>query len=163
MNVDRFLNAVRCNAEKAGVFADVKIERGMLACAARDAAEPAWYRIEPAASQLPARCSTGAAGWCVSLVTPNRWLSESIEADLMHHGDPIEELIEEELVDQGFEGAALPVKHFRSDDMLYTFVSPLPINHGASDDEAIKTATQCLLAYEAAFRELGDMTGGAEE
>jgi hypothetical protein len=152
MNVDRFLNTLRANAEKAGVFAEIKIVRGMLTCAARESAEPAWYRIEPAA----------AGTWSVSLVTPNRWLSESIEADLMHHGDPIEELIEEELVDQGYEGEALPVKHFRSDDLLYTFVSPLPID-AARDDEAARTATQCLLAYEAAFRELGDMSGGSEE
>ena len=146
--MDRFLNAVRSNAEKAGVFAEVKIDRGMLSCSARDSAEPAWYRVEPAK----------AGQWNVSLVTPNRWLSESIEADLMHHGDPIEELIEEELVDQGYEGEALPVKHFRSDDLLYTFVSPLPIDT-AHDEQAVRTATQCLLAYEAAFRELGDMSG----
>ncbi|HVP73959.1 MAG TPA: hypothetical protein VMS30_09495, partial [Phycisphaerales bacterium] len=102
-------------------------------------------------------------GWSVSLVTPNRWLSESIEADLMHHGDPIEELIEEELVDLGWQEDALPVKHFRSDDMLYTFVSPVPIPAGQAEDDAVKRATTCLLAYEAAFRELGDMSGGDEE
>ncbi len=151
MNVDRFLNGVRAAAEQSGVFAEVKIERGMLACAARDAAEPAWYRLEPASVQ---------DGWRIALVTANRWLSESIEADLMHHGDPIEELIEEELAEQGYDGEALPVKHFRSDDMLYTFVSPLPIESAAREEEAVRTATQCLLAYEAAFRELGDMNGG---
>jgi hypothetical protein len=153
--VDRFLDGVRAGAEKAGVFAEVKIDRGMLTCAARDAAEPAWYRLEPSESS--------SRGWRVALVTPNRWLSESIEADLMHHGDPIEELIEEELSEQGYAGEALPVKHFRSDDMMYTFVSPLPIESDADDDQAIRTATQCLLAYEAAFRELGDMSGGEEE
>jgi hypothetical protein len=153
MNVDRFLNGVRASVEKAGVFAEVKIDRGMLTCAARDAAEPAWYRLEPAAGD----------GWRVSLVTPDRWLSESIEADLMHAGDPIEELIEEELVEQGYRGEALTVKHFRSDDMLYTFVSPLPIESAAREEEAIRTATQCLLAYEAAFRDLGDMSGGEEQ
>jgi hypothetical protein len=156
MNVDGFLNGVRSGAEQAGVFAEVKIDRGALSCAARDAAEPAWYRIERAAS------ADGGA-WRVALVTPNRWLSESIESDLMHFGDPIEELIEEELVEQGYRGTALPVKHFRSDDMLYTFVSPLPIDPAAGEADAIRTATQCLLAYEAAFRELGDMSGGDEE
>jgi hypothetical protein len=153
MNVDRFLNGVRVNAEKANVFAEVKLDRGMIRCLARDAAEEAWYRVEPAAH----------GGWAVSLVTPNRWLSESIEADLMHFGDPIEELIEEELVELGHVGGPLPVKHFRSDDMLYTFVSPLPIDSSKREDEAIATATTCLLAYEAAFRELGDMSGGDEE
>jgi hypothetical protein len=153
MNVDRFLNGVRVDVEKAGVFADVKLDQGMLACAARESAEPAWYRLEP----------SNTTGWYVSLVTPDRWLSESIEADLMHHGDPIEELIEEELVEQGYNGEPLPVKHFRSDGMLYTFVSPLPIEPTAGEDDAIRIATQCLLAYEAAFRELGDMSGASEE
>ena len=153
MNVDRFLNAVRAKAEKAGVFAEVKLDRGMVTCLARDAAEEAWYRVEPAVH----------GGWCVSLVTPNRWLSESIEADLMHHGDPIEELIEEELVELGHAGESLPVKHFRSDDMLYTFTSPLPIDAANREDDAIQTATTCLLAYEAAFRELGDMSGDDDQ
>lgn len=153
MNVDRFLNGVRLNAERAGVFSEVKLDRGMLACMARDSAEEAWYRVEPAAH----------GGWVVSLVTPNRWLSESIEADLMHYGDPIEELIEEELAELGWAGDPLPVKHFRSDDMLYTFVSPLPIAAVRSDEDAINAATTCLLAYEAAFRELGDMSGSNED
>jgi hypothetical protein len=150
--VDEFLAAIKANVEKAGVFKDVKINSlGVLQCAAKDAAEPAWYRIDK---------TNGA--WNVSLVTANRWLSESIEADLMHYGDPIEELIEEELVELGFKGKALPVKHYRSDDLLYTFLSPLPIK-GSEDKNGVGIATQCLLAYEAAFRELGDMGGGGEE
>jgi len=156
--VDRFLNELRINAESAGVFGGVTIDRGMLVCAARDSAEPAWYRIEPASASPSPESS-----WSVSLVTPNRWLSESIEADLMHHGDPIEELLEEELVEQGYAGESLPVEHFRSDDMLYTFVSPLPLRNGAPDAQRVQIATQCLLAYEAAFRELGDMSGGDDE
>jgi len=150
--VDEFLAAIKSNAEKAGVFKDVKINSlGVLQCAAKDAAEPAWYRIDRTDGKLN-----------VSLVTANRWLSESIEADLMHYGDPIEELIEEELIEQGYKGKALPVQHYRSDDMLYTFRSPLPIK-GPDDKNAVQIATQCLLAYEAAFRELGDMGGEGDE
>lgn len=152
--MDRFLNGVRINAEKADVFAEVKLDRGMIQCLARDAAEQAWYRVAPSADH---------GGWAVSLVTPDRWLSESIESDLMHFGDPIEELIEEELIELGHRGDPLPVKHFRSDDLLYTFVSPLPIDQAKHEDEAIATATTCLLAYEAAFRELGDMSGSDDE
>jgi len=150
--VDEFLAAIKVNAEKAGVFKDVKINSlGVLQCAALGSEEPAWYRVDQ---------SNGT--WNVSLVTANRWLSESIEADLMHYGDPIEELIEEELVDQGYKGKPLEVKHYRSDDMLYTFCSPLPIK-GTGDVNAAQIATQCLLAYEAAFRQLGDMGGDGEE
>ena len=49
------------------------------------------------------------------------WLSESIESDLMHSGDKLDELIEEELVDQGEEPGHISFEHFRSDDMLFTF------------------------------------------
>jgi hypothetical protein len=146
--VDEFLKAVKANVEKAGVFGEVATQGDRLQCAASGSAEPAWYRLEVIDGR-----------WHVALVTPNRWLSESIEADLMHHGDPIEELIEEELVEQGFTGGSVEVKHFRSDDMLYTFQSPIPVSLDARSQggTAVTVATQWLLAYEAAFRRLGDM------
>lgn len=151
MKADEFLNGIKASAEKAGVFGEVKVTRHQtVQCAALESAEPAWYRIEKIDGQ-----------WNVSLVTADRWLSESIEADLMHYGDPIEELIEEELVELGYKGKALDVKHYRSDDLLYTFRSPIP----AKEDDgakAVDVAAKCLLAYEAAFRELGDMQGGDE-
>ena len=52
----------------------------------------------------------------------------------------------------------LKIEHFRSDDMLFTFRSPLPAGIQAAD------AAKVLLAYEACFRNLGDMNaGGAED
>jgi hypothetical protein len=150
--IENILDGVRADALQADVFSEVKINaRGILQCAARGAAEPAWYRLQ----------HEGGA-WQVSLVTSDRWLSESIEADLMHFGDPIEELIEEELVEQGYTGPPPTVKHYRSPDMLYTFLSPIPVTE--TDARAIRRAcTQFLLAYEAAFRELGDMSAGEGE
>ncbi len=116
---------------------------------ARDAAEPAFYRLDVAAD--------GTA--TISLVTADRWLSESIESDLMHYGDPIEELVAEELDELEVKAPAssVIVRHFRSDDLLYTFETPLP-----SDADA-GTAATWLLAYEAAFRGLGDMTSDDED
>ena len=78
--MDEFLAKLRDRAIEADVFGDVEIADGMLRGAARDA-EEAWYRLERIDGL-----------WHVVLVTPNRWLSESIEADLMHTGNPIEEL-----------------------------------------------------------------------
>ena len=49
----------------------------------------------------------------VGLATPDRWLSESIEADLMHQGEDVEELLEEELVDQGFDELRIVHVHDR--------------------------------------------------
>ena len=143
--MDGFLHQVKEKAEEAGVFGEIRIADGILQCAARGSAAPAWYRL-----------GREEGAWQVSLVTADRWLSQSIEADLVHTGDPIEELIEEELAELGHDGGPLPVTHFRSDEMLYTFRSPLPIGE-IDEPAAIETAARGLLAYEAAFRELGDM------
>jgi hypothetical protein len=77
----------------------------------------------------------------------------------MHFGDPIEELVAEELeeLDGTPPAGGLVVRHFRSDDLLYTFETPLP------KDADGETAVLWLLAYEAAFRELGDMTADDED
>jgi hypothetical protein len=141
------LEAVADRARAAAVFESVQVLDGTLLCRARDSAAEAFYRLESVDGRL-----------AVTLVTADRWLSESIEADLVHTGDKIEELIDEELVEQGFEDGPLPVEHYRSDDMLFTFRSRLPDEARADDERTVQRATACLLAYEAAFRELGDMS-----
>ncbi len=90
----------------------------------------------------------------VGLFTPDRWLSESIEADLMFKGDKLEELLEDELIDQGYEGPVPAFEHFRDDEKIYVFRSPLP-EDAAGDAE---TLAKVLLAYEATFHQLGDMS-----
>jgi hypothetical protein len=149
-SIDRLLTGVRERAERAGVFGGVEIRRGVLVCRARDSAAPASYRIGPDQGRL----------W-VSLVMADRWLSESIEADLMHTGDKMEELIGEELAELGQPGEPPVVEHFRSEDLLFTFRSPLPVSHSAPDpSREAEVAAAWLLAYEAAFRNLGDMSAG---
>jgi hypothetical protein len=147
-----FLEAVAARARASGVFGSVSVRPGMLVCAAKNSAEPAEYRITHAEGKL----------W-VSIVTANRWLSESIESDLEHTGDEVDELIEEELVELSYGGAKPgPSQHFRSDDKLFTFRSTLPTSPGASDSASVDAATTCLLAYEACFRRLGDMDAGPQ-
>lgn len=148
--VRTLLEHARKRALEADVFGEATLSEGRLSCAARDAAAPAWHRLEWAEGRL----------W-VALVTEDRWLSQSIEADLVHTGDKLEDLIDEELVDLGCDAGPLPVEHFRSADMLYTFRSPLPVD--ADGDEAPHVCVCALLAYEAAFRELGDMAGGDDD
>jgi hypothetical protein len=144
------LARVRAIAAEAGVFAAVTLDAGRLECAADGAAAPAAYRVDPEGDRL----------W-VSLVTADRWLSESIEADLMHSGDKLEELIEEELVDQGEEPARVQFEHFRSDDMLFTFRTRVPA--GGDADAQARRVGRYLLAYEACFRNLGDMAGEGDD
>jgi hypothetical protein len=148
----RLFEAVEKVASHAGVFGPVQLKKspGMLSCAAKNSAEPAEYRLFEESGKL----------W-VSLVTDNRWLSQSIEAQLFHSGDKLEELLDEELYDVGYEGETLRFEHFRSQDMLYTFRSQLPFGPDAPD--AAGLAAKCLLAYEACFRRLGDMDAGDEE
>ncbi len=123
---------------------------GRLVCHAKAAAAPASYRLFLESGKL----------W-VSLVMADRWLSESIETDLLHTGDKMEDLLAEELAEQGFPtGHILHIEHFRSDDLLFTFRSPLPLN--AADPAAADAAARYLLAYEACFRNLGDMEESEE-
>jgi len=137
-------------AEAAGVFESVKIEGGRLICKAKGSAEDAYYRVEADNGRV----------W-VGLVMEDRWQSESIEADLMHTGDKLEELIEEEMVELGYNGEMLPFAHFRSEDMLFTFRTPLPV--GPEDASFPELARQALLGYEACFRQLGDMDDSGED
>ena len=135
-------------AKETRLFASVDIvdRCDRLECRPLEVDDDALYRLE-----------TTPEGWEVSLVTPNRWLSESIEADLMNSGDSVEELVEEELVDLGVDIDVVLVQHFRSEDMLYTFRTPLPPASSSED------AFTWLMAYEAAFRILGDMTPDADD
>lgn len=157
--VSRLFQAVAAAATKSGVFGPVEVRDAsgsspaMLVCHAQNSAAPAEYRL----------CVDGGKLY-LALVTADRWLSQSIEAQLFHLGDKLEELLEEDLYDQGYERGTLPIEHFRSEDKLYTFRSPLPIELAAADaPESITTATQCLLGYEGCFRRLGDMDAGDEE
>lgn len=150
---DVLLEAVAVDAEASGRFAGVALRGGMLICRARASGAPASYRLS----------WDGPVLW-VSLVTADRWLSESIEADLMHTGDRIEELIEEELVEQGVHPGPITCEHFRSDDLLFTFRSRVELPpSGAGSPEAARVAGAWLRAYEGAFRELGDMSVGASD
>lgn len=146
-SVGTLLERVAALAREANVFSGVEIRGSTLVCQAKGAASPASYRLSVDGGRL-----------YVSLVMADRWLSESIEADLMHTGDRIEDLLEEELVDRGYEGPPPRVEHFRSDDLLFTFRTPVPAGPAAAD--TVRNAGIFLLAYEACFRNLGDMHTG---
>ena len=145
------LDRVAGVARTSDCFGDVLLQGNTLRCAAKEAAAAAWYTVQHEGG-----------GWCVSLSTADRWLSESIETDLLHFGDPIEELIEEELVELGGAGPVPAPKHFRADDRSYVFVSRVPEAAGDANHVA-GLVGKWLLAYEAAFRNLGDMSGSEEE
>lgn len=148
------LDALAQRCRESDFFASVEVVDGLLKAHAKVVESPCWYQAGP----LETVDETSQV-W-VGIHTPDRWLSGSIEADVLNKGDKYEDLLEEELVDQGWQGnARLDVQHFRDDDKIFVFRSPVPMAAEQSlDDPALITKlTQGVFAYEAAFRELGDM------
>lgn len=151
------LDSVRRRAAESGRFASVEAEGGALVCAARDPAAPAWYRVFAAGGRV----------W-VALETTDRYLSQSIEQDLVHTGDRLEELFDEELADValrlGLRGAMPSARspkfeHFRDERKRFTFRMPVAFE-GLGDSEAADRALLFLLACEQTFRPLGEMEAG---
>ena len=143
------LNSVQSKARSSGRFGEVRLDGARLACRARDAAAEAWYEVHRDGS-----------AWIVLLRTPDRWLSESIEGDMLEGNDTAEELVDDELVEVGFRGKCQQVKHYRDDDRMYVFRTGIPPEGLADEAEGIATY---LLAFEAAFAQLGDMQGSGKE
>ncbi|MCC7193662.1 MAG: hypothetical protein IT444_12880 [Phycisphaeraceae bacterium] len=136
-------------AREPKVFDKVRRNDSYLSCRVKRLEIEACYRVTVAENHDLV--------W-VGLYTPDRWLSESIEADLLNRGDKVEELLEEELYDQGFE-ARLPVEHFRDEEKNFVFRSPVFLHKGEKlDSEPMANrVTKVLLGYEALFRQLGNM------
>lgn len=146
--VVRLLDDVAALAERSGAFASVTRRGGMVEAAARENPE-ALFRIEAEADRL-----------FVAWASPNRYLSQSIEADLMWTGDDLNDLIAEELSDQGYSGAPLGrVEHFRDEQKNFVFRSLIP---AASGETRADVLVRCLLAYHAAMSQLGGMKPDGE-
>lgn len=146
-SIKAFLESVAQRVREADVFGTIKVAGGMVACDAKNAAGPAQYRLVLEGD----RCF-------VELTTPDRWLSHSIEADLLNTGDKLEELVNEELAELGAHELRSKVEHFRNAEKLFTFRSVLPFPMARIEDRAnLECSVSALLAYEAAFRMLGDM------
>ena len=137
-------------AQDAGVFGDVLIDSRGVCCQAKNSAEPAFYRVEAVGDQV----------W-ISMETEDRWLSGSIEGDLVNTGDKLDELIEEEVVDLGHHDAKVSFDHFRSPELMYVFRSRL--STAIEDPKAADHALIWLLGYEIVLRELGDMDDTQED
>lgn len=77
----------------------------------------------------------------------------------MWTGDDLAELVDEERIDQGFTRGELgKVDHHRNPEKLFIFRSSIPIDLQSIDPSRdAPDLLKCLLAYEAAFRDLGDM------
>lgn len=141
---------VRAGAEQADVFAGVTLGAGGVRCEADGSAEPAFYRVYVEEGDI----------W-VSLETEDRWLSGSIEGDLVGNGDKLDDLLEEEIIDLGHHNAVVEFEHFRSPEKIYVFRSKL--STPMSSPDALEHALIWLKGYEMVFRELGDMQEDEED
>lgn len=135
---------------ESGVFASVTRTEQGVRCDAPHVEEECYY-----AAQLD-DAGTLWVGW----YSPDRWVSGSIEGDLVHTGDKIDELLEEELVDQGLS-VSIPLEHYRNDDKLFVFQGKLELPPNA--EQATEILIRVLLAFQACFVELGDMSPDDDE
>ncbi|MCC5618906.1 MULTISPECIES: hypothetical protein [unclassified Nostoc] len=150
------LERVKTLAHQSELFGRVEFLEGgaILSCEAPAAAAPAFYRVFAENGKL----------W-VSLVTPDRYLSQSVEQDLVHTGDKLGDLIQDELIDVEHPAPYRPVvEHFRDPMKLFTFRSAVP----ASDltgtvDENARRVWLTLKAYQACFVNLGDIEADDDE
>ncbi|HCT43654.1 MAG TPA: hypothetical protein DF699_00405, partial [Phycisphaerales bacterium] len=81
---------IKQGAIDADVFASVEIDARGVCCEADGPAEPVYYRVYIEEGDI----------W-VALETEDRWLSGSIEGDLVGTGDKLDDLLEEEIIDLG--------------------------------------------------------------
>lgn len=145
------ISTIAQRSKDANVFGKIETSDNMISCQAWGSAEPAFYRLY-LDGETP----------IVELATVDRWLSGSIEGDLVGSGDKLDDLIEDELIFLGYheDSGAVAFDHYRSDDMEYVFrskVIPMP------GQDLADACMQWLLAYEICFRQLGDMDESEED
>ena len=94
--------------------------------------------------------------------TPDRWLSGSIEGDLVHTGDKLDDLLADELYELGVT-KTLAMEHFRDEKKSFVFRSRIGQLIEEAGDGAGELIATILLAYQAMFIQLGDMDGEGED
>lgn len=151
----RVLNFVRDQAERSELFGEITfLNDQTLSLEAPDAAAPAFYRVGFDQGKL-----------FVSLVTPDRYLSQSVEQDLVHTGDKLSDLIHDELIDVDHPAPYVPtVEHFRDREKLFTFRTPIPpAELSLTGDEPARRVWLLLKAYQACFVNLGDIDASEDD
>lgn len=144
--IERLLTETGRLARSSGAFDGVEVRPGRVEC--RDPIQPeALYRID-----------ASDAGLCVCWASPDRYLSQSIEAELRWTRENIDDLMDEELADQGYRARVDRMSHFRDQDKHFVFKWNLPLDPAEVDaSRDAPEMLKCLLACQAAFRNLGDM------
>ncbi|CAN5692183.1 hypothetical protein BH11PLA1_BH11PLA1_02950 [soil metagenome] len=150
------LNAVAEMARASGAFESVEATPTEVVCAAQGPEDEAHYRLAFDAIDASLR---------LALTTPARYLSQSIEQELVHTGDKLHDLLRDEMIDADHPAPAkLTFEHFRDPEKRYTFRVRVPAADAALDAaETARRVWLLLKAFEATFRELGGMKGGEDD
>jgi hypothetical protein len=138
--VARLLDEVSRLARASGAFASVERAGSRVVCTARTRPEASF------------RAVADAGAWFIEWASPDRYLSQSIEAELMWTGDDLDDLIGEELADEGFPGSLGGVEHFRDAEKSFVFRARVPAAAPAAAD-----IVKALRAFDKAFVNLGGM------
>ena len=144
----KLLSDLRALAEATSRFAGVNTVVDRLVCTALDSSAPAEYRVWRVGEE-----------WRVALFTPDRWLSESIESELVESRETFEDLLGEELRDLDWAEPVTAIRHFRDDNRQYVFETSLPSRN--EQGEVARVAT-FLAGFERTFSQLGDMSAGQD-
>lgn len=98
-------------------------------------------------------------GVWLAWASEDRYLSQSIEAELVFTGDDLDDMIDEEIVDAGWDlGKLAPNAHFRDDERRFVFRCKAPVDAETLDPKTHAPAFASALAgMVEAFAELGDM------
>ncbi|HBS29258.1 MAG TPA: hypothetical protein DEB06_07360, partial [Phycisphaerales bacterium] len=102
-------------ARASGAFAAVTVHPTRVDC------------TDPVQPEALFRFALDAGALTVNWVSADRYLSQSIEAELRWTRESIDDLMDEELADRGFDGSASRMTHFRDAEKCFVFRWELPI------------------------------------
>ena len=147
-NAQALLTRIAERALAHDVFDSAEVKGSMVYAHATDSPEEAFYRVE-----------IDEEGVFVSWASEDRYISQSIEAELMWTGDDLDDMIDEGAQDAGWTlGRMEPLKHYRDEGMHFVYRSKTPI--APADADAGAHADQLVAAmagYAEAMAEFGDM------
>lgn len=157
----QLIDALVGKAEELDIFDGVEAQADRVLCFADGPESPAWYMIrfdhfvgggayDDGEEQKPSVT--------LSWNSKDRYLSQSIESDLVYTGDDLDDMLDEELVDLGWSRGRLdPFKHYRDEEETFVFVFRIPIEQSKLRMQDADDLLKCLQAADLVFSELGDM------
>lgn len=163
----QLIDAIAQKADALDLFDGVEVQEDRVLCFADGPESPAWYAIrfnhfvggaayDEESEQQPSVT--------LSWNSKDRYLSQSIESDLVYTGDDLDDMLDEELVDLGWtRGRFDPFKHYRDEEETFVFIFRIPLEQRKLKVSDADDLLKCLQAADLVFSELGDMAEDDED